>query len=317
MRPPAPLLAIIVALCSRPTEGAPLRAPGLLEDPSDALWLRWYNDGNEFVTLLSAAAAALCLLLLAMAADGAWFDPRRASVSAGALGALSSCGAAALLLLVGVPRRWQPSLAGGGPLQTCACIVVVCVLGALLPAGVLATQAAVACAGEWALLCLQVAAWAAAGLAQFALALVVFHARSLLLQIGAVYAGARDDVDVYSWQLVYSGEFLRTVGRNGLLVNVPGAVNRMCRVVLRSAMAPHLYERIVGHGSLSVGEGREGSGQSTPLAFEEAGWGAARRAAARGGASSSDESTPLLSPVEDRITVVSGRFGSHIFVPEV
>lgn len=316
MRALAHLLAIVCVARLPGVLGAPLRAPGALEDPSDALWLRWYNGGNEFLALFFAGGAALGFMLLAMAADGAWIDPRRTRIAASALGLLASCAAAALLLLVAVPRRWQPALAGSGPLQSALCVLAVVLTAAALPGAALAVQAAAACMAEWTLLCVQVAWWAVVGLTQFAGALFVFHARSLALQTSALYGAAGDDVDIYSWQLVFSSDFLRAVGRNGLLVNVPGAVNRMCRVVLRSAMAPHLYERIVGHGTLSAGEAREDSGQSTPLRFEEDSPGGGRRAMPRRGVGSGDELTPLLSPVEDSISLDSGRLGSHLFGPE-
>ncbi len=66
-------------------------------------------------------------------------------------------------------------------------------------------------------------------------------------------------------QLYYSGEFLRMLGQNALMIHVAATVNEICRMVLRSTMAPHLYDRLVGQHAEQAAHNSAENNETTPL----------------------------------------------------
>lgn len=105
-----------------------------IEDPSDAFWLRAYNETSKFVVLLHVGLASLIFFVAAIIADGTIFYPRRMGLALESASALILIALSALLYVLLVPRNLQFALWGRGPWNTIAYIFIILLIAVLLPA---------------------------------------------------------------------------------------------------------------------------------------------------------------------------------------
>lgn len=105
-----------------------------LEDPSDALWLRAYENSSRFVVLFNIGIASLLFFLAAIVVDGSIFHPHRSGLADASASSLIMLSLASLLYVLIVPYDLQFALHGKGILQSVAYVLTICVLAILLPA---------------------------------------------------------------------------------------------------------------------------------------------------------------------------------------
>ncbi len=215
-----------------------------VEDPSDALWLRTYDSGGEMLVLVRAGLLALIVLIVAILVDGALARPRRERIAYAPLAALVLLSLSALLQLCLIPRRWQPSLAGAGILQSILWIAMVIVGAFMLPGAALALQSIAVANAQIAMLTVRALFWCVTGCVAFALLAGRFYARNLWLQLRIFYSNnnVHSDVDyaqdVYMEQLNISYDFLGGISDNPLLKQVNESINDSAKSVLRATLGP-------------------------------------------------------------------------------
>ena len=213
-----------------------------IEDPSDALWLRAYNEGGEMVVLVRGGILTLIIMVGAILVDGAMARPRRERIAYAPLAALVLLSLSALLQLCLIPRRYQPSLLGSGIVQTIIWIVMILVGAFVLPGIALTIQTISLLVAQFVFLTARSMFWGFLGCANFLFLITRFYIRNLILQIQVFYSSknVHNDIDyaqdVYMEQLNISYEFVGGISYNALLRKIPAGINDSARLVLKATM---------------------------------------------------------------------------------
>lgn len=217
------------------------------EDPTDALWLRAYNQGSELVVLLRMGALAALLVVLAVLVDGALPRPRRAGWARAPATALALLATSVLLILVLVPRKWQFQAWGGGVIQSVLWMSSVISFAVVMPGLFLIVRALIRCTLHAAILTVKALFWTIVGAVEFAIALTKFYTENLKHDCQALYAA--DEIhpdDTYMNQLTAAHKLLTAVSFNPLLRKVPTTINSAAKKVLLETIAtandPSLFD---------------------------------------------------------------------------
>lgn len=105
-----------------------------IEDPSDAFWLREYNQGIKFVVMLKIASVSLIFYVAAILSDGVILSSHEQILPISTAKCLILISLSSFLYVVLVPRKMQAPLYGGTVLQTCTFLLIVLTAAYLLPA---------------------------------------------------------------------------------------------------------------------------------------------------------------------------------------
>lgn len=249
-----------------------------VEDPSDAMWLHSYNNGNELLVMVKLGCVTFVFFVAAILCDGALFSPRRTGFARVSLFVMWLLALSALLQLMLIPKEHQFALLGAGPLQTLAYIATVIVGAALLPAIVLLLQTLAVLYVNFAIFLIQVVFWTILGLLHYLASLLVYHASSLRLHLQSMYRfpNAVSTDDAYMRQIGFAHTFASMLTSNPLISNVANAVNDSSRITMQSMLPPHLYERLEDNRERSLPQTQNEAQQSSQSS------------------SNSNERTPLL-----------------------
>lgn len=218
-----------------------------IEDPSDALWLRKYQDGSKFVVIFRVGIASLLFFLVSVISDGSIFYPHRPgsfSFLSASLFAILAC--AALLYLLIVPRKYQLALYGGGFWQSMGYIFIILMIAGALP-GV---------AIIWVGFCLFVIYFLGfmveqllcmiAGILYYLGALSVYQAENTLFHLSLIYyRNLEEEAELDRRLLQMSERFLRRVRGNVFLYRVPAALEQDGIQVVENTLPDQLFDEML------------------------------------------------------------------------
>lgn len=218
-----------------------------VEDPSDALWLRDYQQTSKFIVIFRIGAFSLVFYILAILAEGSIFYPHRpGSFAPNTASIFAIIASAALLYVMIVPRKWQISLWGAGWMNTVLYILTILTIAALLPAVTI----------SWVSFCLFAIFFVGfvveqilcliAGILHYLGALSVYQAANTLFHLRLIYNRRVDNETQLDRELlVMSSNFLERVRRNVFLYRVPQALEQDGLQVVESTLPDHLFEELV------------------------------------------------------------------------
>lgn len=240
------------------------------EDPSDALWLRSYRNGNEIAVLTRAGMLALLILIAAIIVEGGLLRPRRPGVGRFPFIFLGLSALSALLQLVVLPRKLQPDAFGSGPFQSILYLVFVFGGALLIPGITIVFHSIALVAVNFSILTTLTLFWSALGISKFLVGVIRFYFRNCWLQIRLLYG--KDSLslnvdyaqDIYIEQLNISYDFVTGISQNPLLKRVPKSINDTAKLVLRSTLGPGSARRFADMTSDDDDDDNEDVGQTTP-----------------------------------------------------
>lgn len=245
-----------------------------IEDPSDALWLRDYQQFSKFVVIFRIGLATLLFFLVSVIVDGSIFYPHRtAGFSTSSASMMAIIAFASLLYVLVVPRQLQFCLYGAGTWQSIGYIFTILMIAGALPGVVVA----------WVSFCLffiyflsflmEQIVCMLTGILHYLGALTLYQAENTLIHLNRMYNRDFDrQVDLDRRLLEISERFLRRVRGNAFLYRVPTALEQDGIQVVESTIPDHLFDELFQENILEIDfENIEGSNEdtSTPQSTEE------------------------------------------------
>lgn len=214
-------------------------------DPSDAFWIRDYNNSTKFVVIFRVGLASLFFFIASIISDGSIFYPHRPGFSVFSGSVLIMIGLASLIYVLIVPRNLQLSLYGAGPWQTTGYICLVTLAAALLPAiAIIWVNSCVFLIFFIGFLFEQLL-YAFMGIMHFFGVLTLYQAQNTFLHLRLIYLRDIAEVVDFDHQLVVmSNRFLGRVRQNWYLRRVPTALDEDALQMVENLLPEHLLDEI-------------------------------------------------------------------------